>query len=102
MVEDLLTFKQGVDEVVSKCFNSSDLFLNVLKECFEAFVNIRQNKPAELVAKYLDLRLRSGNKVKSCRCLGAFVICAHDPAPCSLQPYNLIDAFCSFCAYFVL
>ncbi|KAF9150333.1 Cullin-4 [Linnemannia schmuckeri] len=62
MVEDLLTFKQGVDEVVSKCFNSSDLFLNVLKECFEAFVNIRQNKPAELVAKYLDLRLRSGNK----------------------------------------
>lgn len=65
MVEDLLTFKQGVDEVVSKCFNSSDLFLNVLKECFEAFVNIRQNKPAELVAKYLDLRLRSGNKVNS-------------------------------------
>ncbi|KAG0218744.1 Cullin-4B [Mortierella sp. NVP41] len=62
MVEDLLTFKQGVDEVVSKCFNSSDLFLNVLKECFEAFVNTRQNKPAELVAKYLDLRLRSGNK----------------------------------------
>ncbi|KAK3844857.1 MAG: cullin-4B [Linnemannia gamsii] len=62
MVENLLTFKQGVDEVVSKCFNSSDLFLNVLKECFEAFVNIRQNKPAELVAKYLDLRLRSGNK----------------------------------------
>ncbi|KAF9174394.1 Cullin-4B [Mortierella sp. AD010] len=62
MVEDLLKFKQEVDEVVSKCFQSSDLFLNVLKECFESFVNTRQNKPAELVAKYLDLRLRSGNK----------------------------------------
>ncbi|KAF9277765.1 Cullin-4B [Mortierella alpina] len=62
MVEELLKFKLGVDEVVSKCFQSSDLFLNVLKECFESFVNTRQNKPAELVAKYLDLRLRSGNK----------------------------------------
>ncbi|CAO3575148.1 unnamed protein product [Mortierella alpina] len=62
MVEELLKFKLGVDEVVSQCFQSSDLFLNVLKECFESFVNTRQNKPAELVAKYLDLRLRSGNK----------------------------------------
>ncbi|KAG0300704.1 Cullin-4, partial [Dissophora globulifera] len=62
MVEDLLKFKHEVDEVVSKCFVNSDLFLNVLKECFESFVNTRQNKPAELVAKYLDLRLRSGNK----------------------------------------
>ncbi|KAF9185173.1 Cullin-4B [Haplosporangium sp. Z 11] len=62
MVEDLLKFKHGVDEVVSQCFQNSDLFLNVLKECFESFINTRQNKPAELVAKYLDLRLRSGNK----------------------------------------
>ncbi|KAI7818099.1 cullin 4A [Gamsiella multidivaricata] len=62
MVEDLLKFKKGVDEVVSKCFQNSELFLNVLKECFESFINTRQNKPAELVAKYLDLRLRSGNK----------------------------------------
>ncbi|KAF9404479.1 Cullin-4, partial [Podila epigama] len=62
MVDELLKFKQGVDEVVSKCFQNSDLFLNVLKECFETFINSRQNKPAELVAKYLDMRLRSGNK----------------------------------------
>lgn len=63
MVEELLRFKLRMDEVVSKCFQSSELFLNVLKECFEIFVNTRQNKPAELVAKYLDARLRSGNKV---------------------------------------
>ncbi|ORZ12473.1 ubiquitin-protein ligase, cullin 4 [Lobosporangium transversale] len=62
MVEGLLKFKQEVDEVVSNCFQNSELFLNVLKECFESFINTRQNKPAELVAKYLDLRLRSGNK----------------------------------------
>ncbi|KAG0029180.1 Cullin-4 [Podila clonocystis] len=62
MVDELLKFKLGLDEIVSTCFQNSDLFLNVLKECFEAFINTRQNKPAELVAKYLDLRLRSGNK----------------------------------------
>ncbi|KFH62257.1 Cullin 4 [Podila verticillata NRRL 6337] len=62
MVEELLKFKLGLDEIVNSCFQNSDLFLNVLKECFEAFINTRQNKPAELVAKYLDLRLRSGNK----------------------------------------
>lgn len=63
MVDELLKFKLGLDEIVHTCFQNSDLFLNVLKECFEAFINTRQNKPAELVAKYLDLRLRSGNKV---------------------------------------
>ncbi|KAF9332439.1 Cullin-4B [Podila minutissima] len=62
MVDELLKFKLGLDEIVHTCFQNSDLFLNVLKECFEAFINTRQNKPAELVAKYLDLRLRSGNK----------------------------------------
>lgn len=62
MVDELLKFKQGIDEVVSNCFQSSELFLNVVKECFESFINSRQNKPAELVAKYLDLRLRSGSK----------------------------------------
>ena len=95
MVEDLLTFKQGVDEVVSKCFNSSDLFLNVLKECFEAFVNIRQNKPAELVAKYLDLRLRSGNKVNSCKRLAwVYLSLAHMTLPLPpLESHGLINAF---------
>ncbi|KAF9163323.1 Cullin-4B [Actinomortierella ambigua] len=62
MVENMLTFKQKIDEVVSKCFHSSEMFLNVLKECFETFINTRQNKPAELVAKYLDIRLRNTKK----------------------------------------
>ncbi|KAG0233962.1 Cullin-4A [Actinomortierella wolfii] len=62
MVESMLTFKQKMDEVVAKCFHQSEMFLNVLKECFEAFINTRQNKPAELVAKYLDMRLRNTKK----------------------------------------
>lgn len=72
MVEELLKFKLGLDEIVNNCFQNSDLFLNVLKECFEAFINTRQNKPAELVAKYLDLRLRSGNKVMHLTAISIF------------------------------
>jgi hypothetical protein len=34
-----------------------------MKESFEHFINQRQNKPAELIAKYVDCKLRAGNKV---------------------------------------
>jgi cullin 4 len=36
--------------------------LNSLREAFENFVNQRSNKPAELIAKYVDMKLRAGNK----------------------------------------
>eukprot|EP00983_Pelagomonas_calceolata_P026160 822184-Pelagomonas_calceolata.AAC.7 len=31
-------------------------------ESFENFINQRQNKPAELIAKFIDAKLRAGNK----------------------------------------
>ncbi|EOD30458.1 hypothetical protein EMIHUDRAFT_468368 [Emiliania huxleyi CCMP1516] len=34
-------------------------------ESFEQFINIRQNRPAELVARFLDSKLRAGNKGSS-------------------------------------
>ncbi len=36
-----------------------------MKESFEAFINIRQNKPAEMIAKFVDSKLKSGNKEAS-------------------------------------
>jgi cullin-4 len=36
-----------------------------MKEAFESFINIRQNKPAELIAKFVDSKLRAGNKEAS-------------------------------------
>lgn len=62
MVQELLDFKDKVDNVISECFMKNEKFVNSMKESFESFINLRQNKPAELIAKYVDSKLRAGNK----------------------------------------
>lgn len=62
MVQDLLIFKEKMDRVVTECFGGQMRFINSLKEAFEHFINKRPNKPAELIAKYIDLKLKTGNK----------------------------------------
>ncbi|KAG8322193.1 Cullin-4A [Homalodisca vitripennis] len=62
MVQELLDFKDKMDNVVCTCFQKNDKFGNSLKEAFEHFVNQRANKPAELIAKFVDCKLRAGNK----------------------------------------
>lgn len=65
MVQELLDFKDKVDIIVATCFHRNGKFINSLKEAFECFVNQRTNKPAELIAKFVDMKLRSGNKESS-------------------------------------
>ncbi|XP_050314082.1 cullin-4B [Anthonomus grandis grandis] len=62
MVQELLDFKDAMDNVVTTCFTKHDRFNNSLKEAFEHFINQRTNKPAELIAKFVDSKLRAGNK----------------------------------------
>ena len=68
MVERLLAMKTAVDEIVTKAFGrtvadgSNDIFINGVKESFESFINCRQNVPAQLIAKYIDSKLKTGNK----------------------------------------
>ncbi|XP_013183932.1 cullin-4A [Amyelois transitella] len=62
MVAELLEFKEQLDHVVSTCFQRNDKFLYSMREAFEHFINQRQNKPAELIAKFVDVKLRAGNK----------------------------------------
>lgn len=62
MVLSLLDLKSGLDAVLSGPFQGNDGFANSLKEAFEHFINQRANKPAELIAKFLDNELRAGNK----------------------------------------
>nr|CAG4643744.1 EOG090X01NX [Lepidurus arcticus] len=62
MVQELLDFKDRNDRIVADCFQRNEKFVNSLKEAFENFVNQRLNKPAELIAKYVDAKLRAGNK----------------------------------------
>ncbi|KAM6180192.1 cullin-4A isoform 1-T1 [Erethizon dorsatum] len=62
MVQDLLEFKDRVDHVVEVCFQRNERFVHLMKESFETFINKRPNKPAELIAKHVDSKLRAGNK----------------------------------------
>lgn len=62
MVAELLDFKEQLDNIVCTCFQRNDRFLYSMREAFEYFINQRQNKPAELIAKFVDLKLRAGNK----------------------------------------
>ncbi|ESO98807.1 hypothetical protein LOTGIDRAFT_187016 [Lottia gigantea] len=62
MVQKLLDFKDKIDNIIDVCFGKSEKFVNVMKESFENFINQRQNKPAELIAKYVDSKLKAGNK----------------------------------------
>ncbi|MEE6470612.1 hypothetical protein FKM82_009015 [Ascaphus truei] len=62
MVQELLDFKDKVDHIIEVCFQKNEKFVNMMKESFETFINRRANKPAELIAKHVDSKLRSGNK----------------------------------------
>uniref|UniRef100_A0A671WWF7 Cullin-4B n=1 Tax=Sparus aurata TaxID=8175 RepID=A0A671WWF7_SPAAU len=62
MVQELLDFKDKVDHIIDICFLKNEKFVNAMKEAFETFINKRPNKPAELIAKHVDSKLRAGNK----------------------------------------
>ncbi|KAG5884651.1 hypothetical protein JTB14_005396 [Gonioctena quinquepunctata] len=59
MIQDLLEFKDKLDNIVDNSFKSNLLFSNIIRNSFNKFINSKQNKPAQLLAKYIDLRLRS-------------------------------------------
>lgn len=65
MIERLLEYKHTIDHIVANAFKEDEGFRQTQKDNFETFVNKRQNKPAELIAKFLDSRLRSGNRTMS-------------------------------------
>jgi len=62
MVQDLLDFKARLDELLEQAFASNDELSHSMKDAFETLINARQNKPAELIAKFVDQQLRSGGK----------------------------------------
>lgn len=62
MVQNLLDFKEKIDNIINVCFGKNDVFINTMRDSFENFINVRQNKPAEYIAKYVDNKLRAGNK----------------------------------------
>merc|ERR1719402_2198081 len=62
MVQELLDFKAKLDRIVTNCFMNNDKFAVALKDSFESFINTRQNKPAEMIAKFVDSNLEQAIK----------------------------------------
>eukprot|EP00252_Welwitschia_mirabilis_P026343 TRINITY_DN8630_c0_g1_i1.p1 TRINITY_DN8630_c0_g1~~TRINITY_DN8630_c0_g1_i1.p1 ORF type:complete len:804 (+),score=179.82 TRINITY_DN8630_c0_g1_i1:191-2602(+) len=62
MVAMLLDLKARLDVILEESFSKNEAFSNTIKEAFEYLINLRQNRSAELIAKFLDEKLRSGNK----------------------------------------
>ena len=62
LVDDLLTFKAKLDRIIKDCFNSNEKFVQAEKDAFSYFINTKPNKPAELIAKYMDIKMKAVNK----------------------------------------
>lgn len=60
MVESLLVFKSKLTHLISSSFRTNPSYNQALTKSFESFINKRENRPAELIAKYLDALLKSG------------------------------------------
>lgn len=65
MVTLLLDFRARLQFVLENSFASHSRFNQAIKDAFEHFINARQNRPAELIAKFADANLRAGNKVRA-------------------------------------
>ncbi|CAH1185025.1 unnamed protein product [Phyllotreta striolata] len=59
MIQDLLDFKSELDDIVENGFKDAETFADIIRNCFIKFINSKQNKPAQLLAKYIDNKLRS-------------------------------------------
>lgn len=70
MVPRLLEFKHALDTMYAVPFKRDDTLGYTLRESFAAFINARRpgqasannSKPAEMIAKFVDLLLRTGTK----------------------------------------
>jgi cullin-4 len=61
-VEKILKLKADLDAVLSDSFQANTDFSFAMKSAMENAINVRANRPAELVAKFVDSKLRTGNK----------------------------------------
>ncbi|KIZ03018.1 cullin 4 [Monoraphidium neglectum] len=60
MVDRLLALKGRLEAVLDASFGGSPAFSATLRDALSYALNTRKDKPAELVAKFIDARLRAG------------------------------------------
>lgn len=62
IVQEIIAMKDRLDRAVSKSLGDSKVFADGLKESFESFMNSRQNRPVELIARFADYQLRGAGQ----------------------------------------
>ena len=62
-IEKILYFKNNIDHVLNECFEKSSTLKIALYYAFEDFINLKTNKIAELLSKYLDEKLKKAHKL---------------------------------------
>ena len=62
MVDSLIAFQTSLDVTVTQSFGNDFDFSKATKDAFVLFINSRQNKPAEMIAKFIDAKMRAGNR----------------------------------------
>lgn len=77
MVQDLLDFKDKMDNVAQSCFTRNEGFINAMKEAFETFINKRPNKPAELIGESDKQTKMPQHKCNKARFIGGFYLSQH-------------------------
>jgi hypothetical protein len=101
MVDDLLAYSQRIAAFLQSAFDQDPEFMHrnkvplascccsfwwmnardppgrsaPLQVAFETFINRRPNKPAEMIAKYMDAKLRAGFKVALCYSILCVLLC---------------------------
>lgn len=65
MVDNLISFQSMVDQVVKGAFENDFDMIQVSRDSFASFINSRKNKPAEMIAKFIDQKMKLGNKAMS-------------------------------------
>jgi cullin-4 len=63
MIKDITTLKKRVDRMIEQCFDDI-AFKDAVKDAFGYFMNMRSNRPAELLAKHMDSILKGGGKAR--------------------------------------
>lgn len=62
MIKNIITLKQRMDRILAECFEDI-MYQDAMKDAFGYFVNMKSNRPAELLAKHMDSILRGGGKI---------------------------------------
>ncbi|KFD58884.1 hypothetical protein M514_00047 [Trichuris suis] len=63
IIPELLNFKDKCDLIITQSFENNELFLNSFRRGFEEVIISCPHKPAELIARFIDSKLRSGRVV---------------------------------------